>query len=223
MNCRKIVVYDLETTAADPQLAEPVEIGAIVIDPFNLQIIPGSEFISEVQPTCEESISQGTVDWHAKRDGVTAKEVRERWAVAPAQKIVWQQFTEYLDRYHTKMDARTSWTAPIRAGFNIINFDDIIMNRLAKKYHNKYLFSQVSKIDLYDMLFFWFEGVKSFNKYNFDVYREFFGLSTAKAHTASVDVEQFAKIIIRMLKHHRRLFKSSQFEGSFSEITNQTQ
>jgi DNA polymerase III epsilon subunit-like protein len=217
MNCRKIIVYDLETTHNNPHLAEPVEMAAIAIDPFSLDIIKGSEFLSEIQPSCEESISNETVDWHARRDGVTSKEVRDRWAAAPAQKVVWQQWTEYLDRYHTKLDGRTSYTAPIRAGFNNINFDDIIVGRLAKKYGNKYLFNIIHKFDLFDLLFFWFEGTKDVKRYNFDTYRDYFGLSTAKAHTAMGDVEQFAEMLSRMLKHHRRLFQSSKFEGAFSD------
>lgn len=216
MNNRKIVVYDLETTSKNPLKADPVEIAAMVIDPFSLKLVPDSQFEIKLQPT-PESIDVDTLEWHAKKDGLTTQEVRDKWNTYIPQKQGWQQFCSYLDKYHTNFE-RSDWTAPIPAGFNIVNFDNIIVRRLADKYKNSYLFNKVHKLDLFDMLFQWFEGRKEIKKYNFDYYRDFFGLSHAGAHSAIVDVEQTSQLIIKVMKLHRSVGAKVQFKDSCAHV-----
>ena len=54
MNYRDYVVYDFETTSANPHKTQPVQIAAVVIHGRQLKIKPGSEFESLMKPVFDE-------------------------------------------------------------------------------------------------------------------------------------------------------------------------
>ncbi len=53
---------------------------------------------------------------------------REDLETAPSLKLVWSQFCDFVNQYNYR---KTKWTAPVRAGYNIVRFDDIIIDRIA--------------------------------------------------------------------------------------------
>ncbi len=47
---KPICVFDYETDLPTPETCNHVELACVIIDPFTLDIIPGSEFNSNIRP-----------------------------------------------------------------------------------------------------------------------------------------------------------------------------
>lgn len=219
VNTNFILHYDLETTSANPHTTQPIEIAAVIIDPRTLEIIPNSEFYSLIKPVEDPEeqaklglgqIEQGALDVNKK----TMEELRE----APALKSVWKSFENYVMSYNP---TGKKWGAPILSGFNNHGFDDIIINRIAGttwKYgpweeERKHcpLFHPVHNIDLMKLLFPWFESSYEIANYKMDTFRQFFGINSENAHSADVDVQDQATVLIQMLKMTRKYAKMTKW------------
>jgi DNA polymerase III alpha subunit (gram-positive type) len=215
-----LIMYDLETTSANPQTTQIIEIAAIAIDPRKLEIIPNSEFYSLIKPIEDPEeqaklglgpIEQGALDVNKK----TMEELR----LAPALKTVWKSFEQYIMNYNT---TGKKWTAPALCGFNNNGFDDIILNRVAgtvwkygpwdEERQQCPLFHPTYNLDLMKLLYPWFESNYDVQNFKMDTFRKFFGLSSEGAHTADQDVKDQAEILIRLLRLTRK----------YSKITNWT-
>lgn len=160
-----------------------------------------------------------TIEWHAQLRKQTTQEILELWRQAPSIDIVWNNYTNWLLQFHSDPKKPNNYTAPIRAGYNIINFDDIIVNRLVQQFKTKYLYSQVYKMDVIDLLFYWFEGFQEIEKMNMDYIRDYFGIPKTNAHDALQDVKDIGSVLIRFLRLHRNLVNSGKikFKGAFNE------
>ena len=53
-NNQKICVFDLETDGSNPDVCSPVQIAAVIIDPWRLEIIKDSEFNIQLKPSALE-------------------------------------------------------------------------------------------------------------------------------------------------------------------------
>ena len=220
MNFRKIVVYDFETDSVDPHTCEPVQIAAIVLDARTLEVIPGSEFNSMMRPSgitgkkyLENEKRLDTIKWHANLKDCTSEDIIAEWKKAPAQKLVWEKFSNHINKFNPKKQV---YTAPISAGMNIREFDNIILNRLNEKYDIKTMFWKRDKVDILDFCFAWFENLDNGPKrYNMDTLREYFGLSSENAHDALQDVKDSADIIKKFINLHRSVSKKVKFKGAF--------
>lgn len=207
-----IIMYDLETTSANPYTTQAIEIAAVAIDPRKLEIIPNSEFYSLVKPIEDKEeqeklglgmIEQGALDVNKK----TIEELRK----APALKSVWKSFEQYVMNYNP---SGKDWSAPILAGFNNQGFDDIILNRIAgpvwklgpwnEERQRCPLFHPIYNLDVMKMLYPWFESNFEVKNFKMDTFRTFFGLSKEGAHTADKDVQDQAEILIRLMKITRK-------------------
>ncbi len=222
MNNNKIAVYDYETDGKFPDECNPVQIAAIIIDPRTLEIIPGAEFNSMMRPPDFDEPNYGevhkdTIQWHAKIRKTSVEEVLAKWKVAPSQKSVWEQYTQFLGKYNNNTARPTEFGAPIAAGFNIIGFDNIICNRLKTTYKTKFLYNRVYKFDLMDILYSWFENNPEVEKMSLDYLREYFGLPLDNGHDALQDVKDTAAILVRVLKLQRHFGQKVQFKGAFSK------
>lgn len=220
MNDKYIIFYDYETTAIDAKVAEPVQLAAVAINPRTLTLVDEGQFNSHIRPSSFSSSTfhednKGNIEWHAKMKGCSEQDVLDMWGDAPSEDVVWKNFNNYLKKYHANPLRPTSYTAPIAAGFNIINYDNIISERLCQKYNTKYLFSKVHKIDLMDVLWMWFENKKDVTRLNFDEMRDYFGMSKASAHDALTDVTQGATLLIRFLNLVRKTSEKVKFKGAF--------
>ncbi len=219
INNNIILCYDLETSHYNPYRCDLWEIGAVPIDPRTLEIKYDEAFSSLSKPP-------GITDWprYAERTQ-KARDVNkisiEALQEAPAEEQVFKKFVHFVKKY-TKGHITK---APVAAGFNIINFDNIIMNRLCWKYKvvdkegSPTLFMPRDKIDLIDLMFNWFESYGDGpNKYSMKFLRPYFGISEERAHRATKDVEDTAALIVRFLKFQRQLSSkyAHQFKGSFA-------
>lgn len=227
MNYNKICVFDFETDGINPEECSPVQLAAIMIDPINLEIIANSEFSCNFKPEVMEKDPEyeyktDILDFHAKVKGCSKEDVYAEWKGYPKQKVAWNMFVDYLDKYHTRTTKKSQFSAPIAAGYNIYRFDLPIISRLSKKHKNvnkegnTSLFYPRDVVDMINLVFYWFNHNNELKSYKLDTLREYFGISKDGAHDAIKDVKDTADILIRFMKLHRNLSEKIKFKGSFS-------
>lgn len=226
-NLQKLCVFDLETDGANPDKCSPVQIAAIIIDPLRLEIIPDSEFNVNLKPEKLDEdpeyryADSDVLDFHAKVKGCSKEEVLKLWETHPSQNHAWKLFVSYLEKYHTRSDKKSCFSAPIAAGYNINRFDLRIIERLSQKYNNlnkegkSSLFYPRDVVDVMNIIFYWFESNNELKNYTLDNLRDYLGISKVGSHDALKDVKDTAEILIRFMKLHRSLSKKVKFRGAF--------
>ena len=223
-NSQKICVFDFETDGINPDICSPVQVAALMIDPFRLEVIKDSEFNINMKPELLEKDSEyayadsDVLDFHSKVRGSSKQEILNEWKGYQKQDQGWKMFVSYLEMYHIRSDKKSCFTAPIAAGYNINRYDMRIIERLSTKYNNlnkekrSSLFYPRDVIDLMNMIFYWFEGNNELKNYTLDNLRGYFGISTEGAHDALKDVRDTAEILIRFMKLHRSVSSKVKFK-----------
>lgn len=224
----KICVFDFETDGKNPSECSPVQLAAVMIDSDKLEIIPDSEFNICLKPDAldnnpDHQYETELLEFHAKAQKCTASEILERWKKFPSQKQSWNQFVNYLDKYHSRGSKKSIFSAPIAAGYNILRFDIPIVDRMAVKYKNvgkdncNNLFHPRDKIDLMHLMFLWFENNSDIKSLSLDNMRDYLGISKDGAHDAMKDVKDCASLLIRFMRLHRNEAKKIKFRNSFAK------
>lgn len=229
-NIQKICVFDLETDGSNPDICSPIQIAAVIVDPFKLEIVKDSEFNTTLKPLAlddnpEYDYSDSDVlDFHAKVRGSSKDDILKSWQDYQKQEHGWKMFVSYLEMYHIRSNSKKScFSAPIAAGYNINRFDLRIIERLSTKYNNlnkegkSSLFYPRDVLDVMNLIFYWFEGNNDLKNYTLDNLRDYLGISKEGAHDALKDVKDTASILIRFLKLHRNLSNKVKFKASFTE------
>ncbi len=220
MASRDIIVFDFETGGRDPNTCQPTQLAAIALDGRNFKL-KGS-FNSEIRAEVddEKAVKKGLGPIEEGALKVTGK-TRAEIAEAPHLKTVWKKFTQFVDKYNWK---GTPFFAPIPAGFNILGYDMVIINRLCEEFgpydekrKRQKLFSAVYKIDVMDNVFMWTEGDPSVKSISMDSLRERMGLSTENSHDALQDVKDTANIMIKFMKTHRAVYRNLKVENAFAD------
>lgn len=228
INQHTIIILDFETDSTNPKTCNPVQLACLAINPRTLEIIPNSEFNSDIRPNeiSDENYHinhKSTIDFHAKNYNTTAEEVLKKWNNAPTEKVVWENFIKYLDTYHITQDRRSIYTAPLICGYNILGFDWLIIERLCQKYGNltkdgrPNIFFLRDKIDLMLYCFQWFESLDEPQSYSLDTLREFFGMSKDNSHDALTDVRQTGELFVRFQRMIRKMAAKVKFKDSFKK------
>ena len=224
MNNRWIIVFDLETDSPNPDSCNPVEIAAVPVDPRTLEIKEEQAFRATIKPDgldTDEYFTkerQSTIAWHAKTRGVNTEEIVADWKTGQSEKVVWKNFMSYCSKYEVDKRPGQWYTEPIPAGYNIVGFDLPILYRLAEKHKTKSPFSKVTKIDMMDILFTWFENLEEPANMKLDTFRDFLGLEAdGQAHEALSDTIDEAKLMVKFLKFHRKQASVDKFKGAFSK------
>lgn len=221
-NYRDIIVFDFETGGANPLTCQPTQIAAIAIHARKLEIQPGGMFNSEIRPIIddEKAIAAGVAPLEEKALEITRK-TRDQLSKAPPPKIVWNKFAEFCNQFNFK---KTSFTAPIPAGYNINGYDMPIVQRMCEQYGpidpkngSQKIFNPIFKIDLMDHIYCWFENNQDVKGYSMDYLRDYFGISKDNSHDALQDVKDTANILIKFLRLQRNLLKKIKFEKSFAD------
>lgn len=211
-----ILIYDFESTGVDPYTCQPVQLAACTIDEITLEINHNDIFNTHIQPSDWTGIDENNenVLWHSKNRRIQPSEIIKLWKESPTIDNVWPTFVSYCLKYNK---TRNKWGAPIRAGMNIINFDDIIAKRMHDKYgKGKPLFHATKKIDLLDIFFLWFENDTSIKSYGMDNMRDYLGISKENSHDAKQDILDTALVITRFMNLFRRTYKKTTFKGAFA-------
>ena len=224
MNNRWIIVFDLETDSPNPDSCNPVEIAAVPVDPRTLEIKEEQAFRATIKPDgldTDEYFTkerQSTIAWHAKTRGVNTEEIVADWKTGQSEKVVWKNFMSYCSKYEVDKRPGQWYTEPIPAGYNIVGFDLPILYRLAEKHKTKFPLSKVTKIDMMDILFMWFENLEEPANMKLDTFRDFLGLEAdGQAHEALSDTIDEAKLMVKFLKFHRKQASVDKFKGAFSK------
>lgn len=139
--------------------------------------------------------------------------------VAPDLKIVWSNFTAFVNRYNPKKD---KWNAPIQAGFNIENYDTEIVRRCCqlhgpydKEYMAQSLFHPFNTFDIMKDVFRFTENRQDMRSISMDSVREWMGLSKDGAHDAMIDVSHGTLIMIKYIQLYRHFSPKIKFENCF--------
>jgi len=223
INNRWIIVFDWETDSPNPDTCNPVELAAIPIDPRTLEIKEDRSFYSVIKPpgitkeTYFTEERQKTIEWHAKQRGVESSDIIKSWKAGKSEKMAWKSFCDYCKKFNSEKSPGNWYTEPIPAGYNIIGFDLPICSRLAEKHKTKMPFSKVNKMDVMDLMFYWFENLDEPSSFRLDTMRKFFGIQAAQAHEAYSDTVDTAKLLVQFLRFHRRQAKVDKFKGAFKD------
>lgn len=216
---RDIIVFDFETGSRNPHRTQPTQIAALALDGRSLK--PNGTFNSEIRPILddEKAIAAGFDPIEDEALKITGK-TREALAKAPQLKTVWNKFVSFVNKYNWK---GTSFFAPIPAGFNILGFDMIIINRLCQQFgqyddktNRQKLFHMIYKIDVMDNIFMWTEADPDIRSISMDSLRDRMGLSKDNAHDALQDVKDTANIMIKFMKTHRAVYRNMNIEKAFA-------
>jgi DNA polymerase III epsilon subunit-like protein len=220
MAIRDFIVFDFETGSRNPSKTQPTQLAAIALDGRNFKL--KGTFNSEIRPILddEKAIEMGFDPLEDEALRITGKD-RESLAKAPLPKTVWKKFCDFVNQHNWK---GTQWFAPIPAGFNIIGFDMIIVNRLCKAYGpydkergQQKLFNKIYKVDMMDNMFMWTEGDPSIKSISMDSLRDRMGLSKENAHDALQDVKDTANIMIKFMKTHRAVYRNLKIDKAFAD------
>lgn len=227
MNYRDYIVYDFETTSANPYTTQPVQIAAVAIHGRKLEIKQGSEFQTLIKPEfniakCKklgvDPLEDGAVAVHGKTEEILKD--------APSAESAWKNFTDYVNQYNFKGG---NWGAPISVGYNIRGFDSIIVNRLCTQKPYKFgpidekrgeqnLFNRIHLIDMLDFMFALFENNKDVNSLSADnLVRGYMGYSEGKAHDAMSDVIMTAELFCRTMRMLRTTAARKNFKNAFQD------
>jgi hypothetical protein len=222
-NSRWYICFDFETDGKDPRTCNPTQLAAVPIHPETLEIKSDLSFNVWIRPLgidkddyLDDKRSE-TVQWHADNMKCTFDEVLEKWKGGIAPKTAWKQFCTYCAKYEVEKRPGQWYPQPLPVGYNIWGYDKIIADRLATKYKTKIPFSEVQKMDIYDMMFMWMENLEEPQDLKMDTIRKFLGMkSKGQAHDALVDVHDESEVFVRFLKFHRRQASVKKFKGSFA-------
>jgi len=227
MNYRDYIVYDFETTSANPNTTQPVQIAAVAIHGRKLEIKEGTEFQSLMKPVFDKDqckklnidpLEPGAVAVHGKTEEILQD--------APSAESVWKNFTDYVNQFNFKGG---NWGAPISVGYNIRGFDSIIVNRLCTQKPYKFgpiddkrgeqnLFNRIHSIDMLDFMFALFENNKDVNSLSADnLVRGYMGYSAGRAHDAMSDVIMTAELFCRTMRMLRNTASRKNFKNAFTD------
>jgi hypothetical protein len=224
----KICVFDFETDGINTDECSPVQIAAIIVDPYNLSIVKDSEFNIMVKPEKLELDKDYTykdsdiLDFHAKVRSSTPEKILESWQNAISQQQAWSMFSKYLEIYHLNRSKKSMFSAPVASGYNILRFDMKIVERFSRKFgyvnseNGTSLFYPRDTLDMMNLLFYWFESNNDMKSLSLDNIRDYMGITKEGAHDALKDVRDSAELVIRFLRLHRNLSKKIKFKDSFS-------
>lgn len=175
-----------------------------------LTLKPGGIFNSKIQPVFddEKAVSLGLDPVEDEALAINNL-TREELAEAPPTKVVWDNFVTWVKKYNYR---NSVYTAPIPCGYNIVNFDMPIINRLANQYGpvdkdgRQTVFSQVYKIDFMDIFFYHTEHNRNVQKRKLGDIMDFMGYPKGQKtglHNAVDDVRHTANLLIKHLRHTR--------------------
>lgn len=203
-----ICVLDFETFNVTPDYFSPSQLACLMIDPHRLEIVENSEFNTLMAPLDLDKVQPGAL--------AVQKRTLSDFEKAPNQKVVWDNFINYIKPYKR---GSTMWNSPILCGYNVCNFDRPILHSLSNHYKSKFPFHEVYVYDLIHTMWLTTYGSSEPSKLNFDLVREFLGFSRDEidnAHDALIDVKHSAKLAIRFIKYFQNLKVAAKLKDSFS-------
>lgn len=211
-------ILDFETMGKDPYTCDAIQLGAVIVDPRKLEIVEDSEFSCWIKPEkfAEDPVAyakehQDNMQFHCNNFDESEEAFAQRLENALDEKSAWKSFVEYTKSWYVPGKSKSvKYNAPILVGYNIYNFDSIILNRLARKYKNvnkngeQNVFHPQFSIDLLNTVFMWNENLTMLNNYKLDTIRKVVGINAeGYAHEAVKDCKDEATLLIKFLNLSR--------------------
>lgn len=198
----------------------------MILEPRKYELIEGGVFSAEICPIFDrdKAIAAGLEPVEQEALDVTHK-TQEQLEKAADLATVWKDFTKFVARYQ-KAGSKSSWDAPIPCGYNIKNFDSVIIRRLCEQYgpfddkfQSQKLFHPIHSIDLMDDFWRWTDNYKinDKNSLSLDSVRDWLGMQKAGAHDALNDVLDCAEILRRFAGRYRDMFSKTKFQGALAQ------
>lgn len=210
MNSRNIIVYDFETGGLlkAGYVPEVTQLAAVVIHPRRLEII--DKFNTEIRPLEPDKLEDKALE-------ITRK-TKEQLAKAPHPEQVFNDFKIFCDMYNS---GKKPITAPIPAGYNIIGFDNPILQSYAERYKlidkdtgRQNLMSNFMSLDLMQEVYWWTENSNDLTNIKLPtLVEEWLHKDSSGAHDALYDVTVCAELIIKFIQLKRYLYPKIAFKG----------
>lgn len=128
INVNDIVFYDFETGSANPERCQPIQLAAVAIDGRKLEIKERGVFSSFIKPIFDiKECAKYNLDPLEEQALGTNMIKIDDLQKAPSLKLVWENFCQFVNKCNPTKD---KWRAPIKAGCNINEFDNHILNRI---------------------------------------------------------------------------------------------
>lgn len=214
-----LIVYDFETDGKDSRTCQPIQIAAVVINVRNLEYykLPKTNdlvyFNSLMLPNLE-TFDDSSTRIHGK--------TREMLENAPLPKQVWESFARFVRQYNMG-GKNDDYCAPVPCGFNINNYDSVIVQRLCEEHKvlredgRQAIFNNRLSFDVMQMCSEWFWWSKDIKSLSLDNLRDFFGISKEGAHDALKDVKDTGDILIKLLALTEEMGKRVKFRDCFGK------
>lgn len=209
MNYSEYICFDFETGGKDPNTVEAIQVAAVHIHPRRL--ILGDSFNSLMRPLEPDKLEEEALRIN--------KKTREELAAAPHPKDVWQQFTTFVKKFNYK---GTPFGAPIACGYNITNFDMVLVERMCQLYGpinektgKQALFSSFIQYDVMLDIFRFWENRRDLPNMRLTTVLEYMGMSSEGAHDAMWDTRATAQLVCKYLKLYRHLGAKVSFKDCF--------
>lgn len=214
MNSKFLVVFDLETSSAKPLTTQILQLSAIAVDPRSLKI--ADTFSSYFKPLDFTTLEKEALDVNK----ITIEQLQQ----APDTAVVWQQFCEWVFKFHRGYKVTPDgFSGPIPCGYNITNFDMIIINEYCRKFgpwddkrQSQKLFNTFYAFDLFHHMWFWTENNPEVNRLKLTSVMDWMGFSKERvegAHNAINDTKNTYDIIVRLIKLQRYLTQPREESG----------
>lgn len=209
-----ILVYDLETTGKNPNKVYPIQFAALPINGVTLKVMKDNVFNQMCRPPDFDDMAKyegdiektGLWKFHAEHRGVSIEEVISLVSQSPPMELVFEQFKQFINQFKAKNKD------PILGGFNIVNYDNVIINRLLDG--KKGTWNPIFYIDAMQLCYTWLRS-NDMRSMSLDSLRQHFGLSKG-GHEALKDCEDTASIIVRFLSYQQQLaIGKSYFANAF--------
>ncbi len=190
-----IIIYDIESGGLDVKTAEPLSFYGLVIDINTLEPKEDGEFYTLIKPTIWENVQAKALEVNK----LTREEIEEKGV---DQADFFKQLTHFLQKF--QKDNR-KWSSLYSAGYNIIAYDNQIMNRLAINYNyvegsDPRLFHPIHSFDLREIIRPFFFSNNELESYSLENLCKYMGLEYLGGHTAEADVKMCWAILRRYLK-----------------------
>lgn len=218
-----MICYDFETGGLNPNRCQITQLSAIVLNPRTFEPIDGAVFNAEVNPIWDEekAVSLG-LDPVAQEALDKTHKTKEQLQKCSTIDIVWKEYVEFVKRYKT---GKTNWNNPVPVGFNIINYDSVIINRLCKeygpydeKYNTQKIYHPTYQIDIMHDIWRWTDNAKinDSNSKSLDSVRDWLGMSKEGAHDGLNDVLDCCELIRRFMLRYREFYAKTKFAGAMA-------
>ncbi len=215
MDNKHFCVFDFETGQKNKNIAEIIQIGAVILDRNSFKI--KDKFETLMKPEDFDALE----DEALQINGISREQLQD----APEASVMFPTWAKWIQK-HNINKSKNSFGAPTPVTYNGDNFDMPILQRYCQKYGywdkkwgNQTLLNPIFTLDVMKHMWFWTRTTSKSELKNLKLVTvlEWMGLPKeeieAGAHDALWDVEQTANIAIRLLKVSNHLTSMNDDDG----------